>query len=130
LRKKPCLSMAGITRVRQLGPCTRVRLHPPGRRRTSLFHGAPIKTREGGALGRLLFLAADPHSLRGGGGQNWGRRTRTWPRGLLLAEPPPRVTGQPAMETRLWRGRGRWRPKKGIEGGRRGKAFIKMVRMR
>jgi hypothetical protein len=82
--------MAGVTRVRQLGPCARVRLPPPGRRRTDLFHGAPRKTHGGGALGRLLFTA-EPHSLGGGGGQHRGRRTGTWPRDLLLAEPPPRV---------------------------------------
>jgi hypothetical protein len=28
-----------------------------------------------------------------GGGQHRGRRMGTWPRGLLLAEPPPRVAG-------------------------------------
>jgi hypothetical protein len=37
LRKKPCLSMAGVAGVRQLGPCVCVRLPPPGRRRTDLF---------------------------------------------------------------------------------------------
>jgi hypothetical protein len=47
----------------------------------------------GGALGRLLFVTAEPHSLGGGGGQHRGRRTGTWLRGLLLAEPPPRVAG-------------------------------------
>jgi hypothetical protein len=36
----------------------------------------------------------------------------------------------PATETRLqWR-RGRWKPEKGIEGGRQGRAFIKKARMR
>jgi hypothetical protein len=85
--------MAGVARVRQLGPCARVRLPPPGRRRTDLFRGAPRKTHRGDALGRLLFVTMEPHSLGGGGGQHRGRRTRTWPRGLLLAEPPPRVAG-------------------------------------
>jgi hypothetical protein len=33
--------MAGVTGVRQLGPCACVRLPPPGRRRIGLFHGAP-----------------------------------------------------------------------------------------
>jgi hypothetical protein len=93
LRKKPCLSMAGIAGVRQLGPCARVRLPPPGWRRTGLFHGAPRKTHGGGTLGRLHFVTAKPHSLGGGGGQHRGRRAGTWPRGLLLAEPPPRVAG-------------------------------------
>jgi hypothetical protein len=36
--------MAGVAGVLQLGPCTRVRLPPPGWRRTDLFHGAPRKT--------------------------------------------------------------------------------------
>jgi hypothetical protein len=66
---------------------------PPGRRRTDLFHGVPRKTHGGGALGRLLFVTAEPQSLDGGGGQHRGRRTGTWPRGLLLAEPSPRVAG-------------------------------------
>jgi hypothetical protein len=43
--------MAGVAGVRQLGPCTCVRLPPPGRQRAGLFHGAPRKTHEGGALG-------------------------------------------------------------------------------
>jgi hypothetical protein len=54
----------------QLGPCARVRLPPPGRRRTDLFHGAPRKTHGGGVLGRLLFVTAKPHSLGGGGRQH------------------------------------------------------------
>jgi hypothetical protein len=93
VRKKTCISMAGVAGVRQLGPCARVRLPPSGRRRTDLFHGAPRKTHGGGALGRLLFITAEPHSLGGGGRQHQGRRTGTWLRGLLLAEPPPRVMG-------------------------------------
>jgi hypothetical protein len=36
----------------------------------------------------------------------------------------------PAMEMRLRRRRGRRKPEKGIEGGRRGRAFIKKLRMR
>jgi hypothetical protein len=56
----------------------------------------------GGTLGRLLVVAAKPHSLGRGSGQHRGRRTGTWPWpwGLLLAEPPPRVAGHPVMETR------------------------------
>jgi hypothetical protein len=80
--------MAGIAGVRQLGPCARVRLPPSGRRRTDLFHGVPRKTHGGGALGRLLFVTAEPHSLGGGSRQHRGRRMGTWPWGLLLAEPP------------------------------------------
>jgi hypothetical protein len=63
-----------------------------GRRRTGLFHGEPRKMHEGGTLGWLLFITAEPHSLGGGGGQHRGRRTGMWPWGLL-AEPPPKVTG-------------------------------------
>jgi hypothetical protein len=85
--------MAGVAGVRQLGPCVRVQFSPPGRRRTGLFHGAPSKMHGGGALGRLLFITAEPHSLGGGGGQHRGKRIGTWQRGLVLAEPPPRVTG-------------------------------------
>jgi hypothetical protein len=85
--------MAGIARVLQLGLCARVRLPPPGRQRTGLFHAASRKTHRGGMLGRLLFVTLEPHSLGGGGGQHRGRRTGTWPRGLLLAEPHPRVPG-------------------------------------
>jgi hypothetical protein len=99
--------MAGVVGVRQLGPCVHVRLPPLGRRKTSLFYGAPRKTHGGGALGWLLFVTAEPHSLGGGSGQHGGRRTGTWPQGLLLAElPPPRVAGhtcvgdEAAMETR------------------------------
>jgi hypothetical protein len=71
--EKPCLSMAGVLGVRQLGPCTRVRLLPPGRRRTDLFHGAPRKMHWGDARGWLLFVTAETHSLGGGGGQHRGR---------------------------------------------------------
>jgi hypothetical protein len=98
--KKPCLSMVDIAGVRQLGPCACVRLTPPGRRRIGLFHGAPRKTHGGGVLGRLLFVTAEPHSLSGGGGQRRGRRTGTWPQGLLLAEPPLESRAIPATETR------------------------------
>jgi hypothetical protein len=111
--------MASVVGVRQLGPCTRVRLPPPGRRRTDLFHGALRKTHGGGALGRLLFVTAEPNSLGGGDGQHRGRLMGTWPRGLLLAEPPPRVAGhtydgdEAATETRM--------PEVG-EGNRRRKA--------
>jgi hypothetical protein len=63
--------MVGVTRVCQLGPFARVRLPPPGRRKTGLFHGAPRKTHRGGALEQLLFvITAEPHSLGGGGGQH------------------------------------------------------------
>jgi hypothetical protein len=77
-----------------------------GRRRTSLFHGVLRKTHGGGMLGWLLFVTAEPHSLGGGSGQHRGRRTGTWPRGLLLTEPPPKVAGytcdvdEAATETR------------------------------
>jgi hypothetical protein len=60
----------------------------------------------GGALGRLLFVTVEPHSLGEGGEQHRVRQTGTWPRGLLLAEPPPRVAShtcygdEAAMETR------------------------------
>jgi hypothetical protein len=98
--------MVAVAGVRQLGPCVRVRLPPLGRRRTYFFHGAPRKTHGGSTLGRLLFVTAEPHSIGGGGGQHRGRRTGTWPRGLLLAEPPPRVAShtcdgdEAATETR------------------------------
>jgi hypothetical protein len=92
--------MVDVAGVRQLGPCARVRLPPPGRRRTDLFHGAPRKTHGGGVLGRLLFVTAEPRSLSGGGGQRRGRRTGTWPQGLLLAEPPLESRAIPATETR------------------------------
>jgi hypothetical protein len=98
--------MEGVVGVRQLVPCARVRLPPPGRRRANLFHGAPRKTHGGGALGRLLFVTVEAHSLGGGGRQHQGRQTGTWPRGLLLAEPPPRVAShtcdgdEAATETR------------------------------
>jgi hypothetical protein len=72
-------------------PCARVWLPPPGRGRIGLFYGALRKTHRGGALGRLRFVTAKPHSIGGGGGQYQGRRTGTWLRGLLLVEPPPRV---------------------------------------
>jgi hypothetical protein len=64
------------------------------------------KTHGDGTLRRLLFVTAEPHSLGGGGGQHRGRRTGTWPRGRLLAEPPLRVAGhtcdgdEAATETR------------------------------
>jgi hypothetical protein len=93
LRKKPYRSMASVAGVRQLGPCARVWLPPPGRRRTGLFYGASRKTHRGDELGWLLFVTAEPHSIGGVGGQHRGRWMGMWPRGLLLAEPPPRVAG-------------------------------------
>jgi hypothetical protein len=123
--------MAGVAGVHQLGPCSCVRLPPPGRRRIDLFHVALRKTHGGGTLGRLLFVIAEPHSLDVGGGQHRGRRTGTgmWPRGLFLAKSPPRIAGhtcdgdEAAMETR------KAEAGKGIEGGRRGGVFIKKVQM-
>jgi hypothetical protein len=91
--EKPCLSMAGVAGVRQLGRCTRVRLPPPDRRRTCLFHGAPRKAHGGSVLGQLLFITTESNSVGGGTGRHRGRQTGTWSRGLLLAEPPPRVAG-------------------------------------
>jgi hypothetical protein len=128
--KKPYLSMVGITGVRQLGPCACVRLPPPGQRRTSLFHGASRKTHGGSALGWLLFVTAEPHSLGGGGGSTeedgWGcGRGASSLQNLPLESRAIRAT-----ETRLRQRRGRWKPEKGIEGGRQGGAFIKKVRMR
>jgi hypothetical protein len=41
----------------------------------------------------LHFITAEQHSLGEGGGQHRGRWTGMWPRGLILAEPPPRVAG-------------------------------------
>jgi hypothetical protein len=70
------------------------------------LHGTLRKTHEGGAMGRFLFVTAEPHSLGGGDGQHRGRWMGTWSRGLLLAEPPPRVVGhtcdrdEAAAETR------------------------------
>jgi hypothetical protein len=107
-----------------------VRLRPPGQRRTVLFHEVSRKTHGSGTLGRHLFVAVKPHSLSTGGGQHRGRRTGTWPRGLLLAEPPPKVASHPYDGMRLRRRRGSRKPEKGIEGGRRGRAFIKNVQMR
>jgi hypothetical protein len=128
--ENPCLSMASVVGFGKLGPCARVRLPPPGRRRTGLFHGARRNTHGSGALGRLLFITAEPNSLSGAGRQHRGRRTVTWPRGLLLAEPPLESRAIPVTETRLRRRRGRWKLEKGIEGRRQGRAFIKKVRMR
>jgi hypothetical protein len=119
--------MVGVAGVRQLGPCARVRLPPRGRRRTCLFHGVLRKTHGGGALGRLLFFTAEPHSLGRGGGLHRRRRTGTWPRGLLLAKPPPRVADHTCnwddtmTETR--------KAEVGEGDRRRGGAFIKKVRM-
>jgi hypothetical protein len=60
----------------------------------------------------------------GGGGQHQGRRTRMWPRGLILVEPPPRVASH------MCDGDDECRSRKGIEGGRKGRTFIIKVRMR
>jgi hypothetical protein len=92
--------MAGVTGVRQLDPCARVRLPFLGRRRTDLFHGAPRKTHGGGALGRLLFVTAEPHSLGGGGSTEEDGRGRD--RGASsLQNLPLKSRAIPAMETRL-----------------------------
>jgi hypothetical protein len=87
LRKKPCLSMAGVTQVRQLGPCAHVQLPPPGRRRTDLFHGAPRKT-HGGRRARTAPLRHCVTSL------SW-RRWKTTSRktdGDMAAGPPCRTS--------------------------------------
>jgi hypothetical protein len=92
--KTPCLSMASVAGVHQFGPCACLQLPPPGRQRTDLFHGAPRKMHRG-VRGRLFFIVVEPHSFGGGGRQHRGRRTGTWPQGLLLAKPPPWVAGHP-----------------------------------
>jgi hypothetical protein len=110
-------------------PYASVRLPPPGPTKTGLFHGVPRKTHWGGALGRLLFVVVEPHSLSGGGGQHRGRRTGTWPRGLHLAEPPPKVAGHPCNGDEAAT---KTRKAEAGDGGRRrkaGGAFIKKVRM-
>jgi hypothetical protein len=82
--------MAGVARVHQLGPCARVRLPPPGRRRTDFFHGALRKTH---GAAHWDGSSSSPRNLT----LLVGRRTT--PRktggdvavGPPLAEPPPRV---------------------------------------
>jgi hypothetical protein len=130
VEEKTILSMAGIAGVRQLGPCACVRLPSPGRRRTWLFHEAPRKTHGGDALGRLLFVAAEPHSL-GGAENSTEKNGRGHSRGASsLQNLPLESRAIPMTEMRLrWR-RGWRKLVKGIEGGRRGKVFIKKVRMR
>jgi hypothetical protein len=78
----------------------------------------------GGALGRLLFVTAEPHSHGWGGGQHRGRWMGMWPRGLLLAEPPSRVAGHTCD-----RDEAATKTRKGIEGRRQGRPFIKKVWM-
>jgi hypothetical protein len=127
--KKPCHSMASVAGVHQLSPCTCVRLPPLGRRRIGLFHGAPRKMHGGGALGWLLFVTAAPHSL---GGVEDSTEEDGWGHGReasSLQNLPVESRAIPATETRLRRRRGRRKLEKGIEGGRRGGAFIKKVRM-
>jgi hypothetical protein len=97
--------MAGVAGVRKLGPCARVRLPPPGQRRTDLFHGAPRKMHRGGVLGgsssslrnlTLLTGAADSTEEDGRGRGH----------GASSLQNPPRVAGHPcdgdeaATETR------------------------------
>jgi hypothetical protein len=126
--KKPCLSMAGVAGVHQLDPCVRVRLPPPSRQRTGLFHGVPRKTHGGGALGRLywrnLTLLAGAAVSTEEDRQGRGRGASS------LKNLPLESRAIPATETRLQRRRVRRKPEKGIEGGRRGGVFIKKVRMR
>jgi hypothetical protein len=106
----------------------RCRHHYPHFSVILVLHGAPRKTHGGGALGRLLFVIAEPHSLGGGGRQHRGRRTGTWPWGLVLAEPPLDSQAIPATEMRLRRIRGRWKPEKGIEAEGRAERLLKRFR--
>jgi hypothetical protein len=91
--------------------------------------------RQKDARGRRAGMAPLRHR---GSSLSW-RGWWTTPRktnGDVAAGPPPCRTSPlelraiPATETRLRRRRGRWKLKKGIEGGRQGVAFIKKVRMR
>jgi hypothetical protein len=120
--------MAGVAGVRQLDTCVRVRLPPSSRQRTSLFHGVPRKTHGGGALGRLywrnLTLLAGAADSSEEDRQGCGRGASS------LQNRPLESRAIPATETRLQRRQVRRKPEKGIEGGRRGRVFIKKVRMR
>jgi hypothetical protein len=95
--------MVGVAGVRQLGPCARVQLPPPGRRRTDLFHGAPKKAHRAAHGDGSPWL---PHNLTllVGAADNTEEDGRG--RGLLLGEPPLRVASHPcdgdkaATETR------------------------------
>jgi hypothetical protein len=84
----------------------------------------------GGALGRLLFVTTEPHSL-GGTVDSTEEDGRGRGRGASsLQNLPLESRAIPATKTRLrWR-RGRWKPEKGIEGRRQGGSFIKKVQMR
>jgi hypothetical protein len=127
--KNPSLSMAGVAGVRQLGPCARLCLPPQAKEEPT--SSMERRGRHTGAT-RWNGSSSSPRNLTllaGGGGQHRGRRPGTWPRGLLLAEPPLESRAIPATETRLRRRRGRRKPEKGIEGGRQGRAFIKKIRM-
>jgi hypothetical protein len=75
--------MAGVAGVCQLGPCARVRLPFPGRRRTNLFHGALRKMHGGGAREAPLHHYGTSLSWR-------GRRTALRKTdGDVAAGPPP-----------------------------------------
>jgi hypothetical protein len=80
--------MAGVTGVRQLGPCARVRLPPPRPTKNRPLPWSAEEDARGNALGQLLFITVEPHSLGGGGGQHRGRWTGTWLRGLPLQNLP------------------------------------------
>jgi hypothetical protein len=101
LKKKPYLSMAGVAGVCQVGPCAHVQLPPPGRRRTDLFHGAPRKTHGGGALGWLLFVTAEPHSLGGAADSTEEDRQGRVRGASSLHNLPLESWAIPATETRL-----------------------------
>jgi hypothetical protein len=83
----------------------------------------------GGVLGWLLFVTAVPHSLGGGGGSTEEDGRGRGRGASSLQNLPLESRAIPVTETRLRRRRGRRKPEKGIEGGRRGRAFIKKVRM-
>jgi hypothetical protein len=115
--------MAGVAGVRQLGPCARVRLPPPGPRRTGLFHGASRKTHGGVALGRLLFVTTEHLTLLAGAADSTEEDGRGRGRGASsLQNLPLESQAIPATETR--------KAEAGEGDRRQGRAFIKKVQMR
>jgi hypothetical protein len=128
--KKHCLSMAGVAGVRQLGPCTRVRLLPRSDEKTTTSMerwgrrtGAAHWDGSSSSLRNLTLLAgAVDNTEEDGRGRGRGASSL---QNLSLES-----RAIPATETRLRQRRGRWKPKKEIEGRRQGRAFINKIRMR
>jgi hypothetical protein len=86
--------------------------------------------RRGSAMGQLLFVTSEPHSLGGEADNTEECRRGRGRRASSLQNLHLESRAIPATDTSLQRTLGRRKPENGIEGGSRGRVLIKKVWMR